>query len=83
MLLGLVVLAVAVRGGVLLATPDALSADPDGYRRVAENLLEHGCFGHGQTPTAYRPPLYPLVLAPCVACGEYGRLAVAVLHLVA
>jgi hypothetical protein len=31
-------------------------------------------------PTAYRPPLYPLVLAPCVALGDYGRAAIGALH---
>jgi hypothetical protein len=31
-------------------------------------------------PTAYRPPLYPLLLAGCVALGDYGRAAVGVLH---
>ena len=32
-------------------------------------------------PTAYRPPLYPLLLTGCVALGDYSRAAVAVLHL--
>ena len=37
-----------IRGGVLLLTPDALREDPDGYRRLAENLVAHGTFGDGQ-----------------------------------
>ena len=32
-------------------------------------------------PTAYRPPLYPLLLTGCVALGEYSRVAVGLLHL--
>ena len=67
---------------MLLLTPGALETDPDGYRRLAENLVEHGTFGTGDTPTAYRPPLYPLLLTGCVALGDYSRAAVAVLHLV-
>ena len=103
-----------VRGGVLLLTPGALAADPDGYRRLAENLVACGTFGNGEfsprplagegpgvravsprplgrgagvraadavcSPTAYRPPLYPLLLTACVACGEHARLAIGVLH---
>jgi 4-amino-4-deoxy-L-arabinose transferase-like glycosyltransferase len=66
---------------VLLLTPDALKADPDGYRAVAENLVRHGTFGNQQTPTAYRPPLYPCVLAPCVVFGPASRVAIGLLHL--
>ena len=54
--------------------------DPDGYRRLAENLVEHGTFGAGGVPTAFRPPLYPWLLVPCVAMGPAGRVAIGVLH---
>ena len=129
-LCGVLLLALLIRGGVLLLTPGALETDPDGYRRLAENLVEHGTFGtecrsplplgegkgegvsataeneerrtkneelplrpsaltltlsqreRGLVPTAYRPPLYPLLLTGCVALGDYSRAAVAVLHLV-
>ena len=73
-------LALLIRGGLLLVVPDALVEDPDGYRQLAENLVEHGTFGKGDAPTAYRPPLYPLLLTGCVALGEYGRVAIGVLH---
>ncbi|RMG04409.1 MAG: phospholipid carrier-dependent glycosyltransferase [Planctomycetota bacterium] len=43
--------------------PGAFVDDPDGYRLVAENLVTEGVFGYGTRPTAYRPPLYPLLLA--------------------
>ena len=75
----LLVLALLIRGGVLL-TPHALQDDTDGYRRLAENVVTHGTLGTGQMPTAYRPPLYPLLLAPCVALGDYGRAAIGALH---
>jgi len=55
-------------------------ADPDGYRAVAENLVRHRTFGSGDSPTAYRPPLYPLLLAPCVALGTASRAAIGVFH---
>ena len=71
-----------VRGGVLLGTPDSLRDDPDAYRAIAENLCDYGTFGHGHIPTAYRPPLYPILLVPCVACGPWARAAVGVVHLV-
>jgi hypothetical protein len=75
-------LALLIRGGFLLAAPGAFEADTDGYRHLAENLVRHGTFGAGGVPTAYRPPLYPLLLAGCVALGDYGRLAIGLLHLV-
>jgi 4-amino-4-deoxy-L-arabinose transferase-like glycosyltransferase len=77
----LFVLALVVCGAVLLLTPDALSADPDGYRAVAENLVAYGTFGSHENPTAWRPPLYPCVLAGCLLAGPWSRGAVALVHL--
>ncbi len=74
--------ALLIRGGALLATPGALRADPDGYRRLAENLVAHGTFSMDEAPTAYRPPLYSLLLAGCVALGDHARAAIGVLHVV-
>jgi 4-amino-4-deoxy-L-arabinose transferase-like glycosyltransferase len=70
-----------VRGGVLALAPGSLASDPDGYRYLAENLLERGTYGYGQVPTAYRPPLYPLALAPCLLFGPATGAAIAALHL--
>src|SRR4051794_29912485 len=56
--------------------------DPDNYLVLARSLaVGRGFVLHGR-PTAYRPPLYPIVLAPLVATLG-GRLAwgVAALHL--
>jgi len=67
---GLVLLALAIRGGVLWAWQAKLAADPDAYRQIAENLLQQGVFalkrGNAEgalVPTAYRPPLYPWLLS--------------------
>ena len=70
-----------------------LQQDPDAYREIAENLLRHGQFALGKpsgtgagevvTPTAYRPPLYPVVLSNLpMADGQHvSLLKVAGLHL--
>ncbi len=69
----------AVRGVVF-------SEDPDAYRAIAENFLDTGTFGNGEIPTAYRPPLYPMLLVPAVQMGRWCqsemvfRLSVAMLH---
>jgi 4-amino-4-deoxy-L-arabinose transferase-like glycosyltransferase len=74
------VLALVVRGGVVALAPDSLNNDPDGYRYLAENLLQRGVFGYDEIPSAYRPPLYPLMLTPCVALGPSAGVAIAVVH---
>ena len=43
-------------------------------------MCAHGTFGSDQAPTAYRPPLYPLLLAGCVALGDHSRVAIGLLH---
>lgn len=80
-LLGLLVMSLLVRGGVLVVMPGALADDPDDYRGLAKNLVQHGRFETRKTPPAYRPPLYPLMLTGCVALGEFSRVAVGILHL--
>ena len=77
---GLVLAVLLIRVGVLVL-PSSLSDDPDGYRVLAENLVEHGCLGAGENPTAYRPPLYPLLLAACFTLDPGGHLAIGILHL--
>ncbi len=74
------IVAALVRIAMLVATPDALVADPDGYRGIAENVLGHDVFGHGQIPTAYRPPAYPLLLVPFAALGAGTRFPIGALH---
>ncbi len=55
-----------VRGRVLISFSDSLFDDPDGYRNIAGRLYSTGRFAVGNGVhqlTAYRPPLYPLMLA--------------------
>ena len=58
----LLILAFFIRFGAAFVMNRSLDADPDGYAALAENLREHGVFGEGETPTAFRPPLYPALL---------------------
>src|SRR3984957_10884206 len=71
-LLAVVALGVAAR---LVATAPLLGRleDPDNYIRLARGLAEGRGFVWDGRPTAYRPPLYPLVLAPLVAVLPDGR----------
>jgi len=94
LLAGLLLLALVVRGGVLGAMRGNLQQDPDAYREIAENLLWNGEFARANpvtvedsrfpVPTAYRPPLYPLVLSNLPARGgqAVSLAKVAALHLV-
>ena len=67
--------AAIVRGLTLWAFPAGLEQDVDGYRQLAENLRQTGVYGLRDTstpatvvrPTAFRPPLYPLMLTALVA----------------
>jgi hypothetical protein len=79
---------VAVRGGWLWTHYEDLRQDPDGYRHLAISLIQTGTYGYRADdspvvhPTAYRPPLYPVLLA---AVGWYDHvplLAIAALHVV-
>jgi 4-amino-4-deoxy-L-arabinose transferase-like glycosyltransferase len=76
----LILLTIFVRGGVLVAEHGRLSTDPDGYRALAQNLVEHGVLGRGNQPSAYRPPLYPIVLAACIAGPWKPEVAIALVH---
>ena len=60
---------------------DSLADDQDAYLAIARNIADENgfCANVGQ-PTAYRPPLYPLVLAFCLSVG--GTVAIGVLHVV-
>ena len=56
--------------------------DPDNYLPLARSLVDGRGFSINGRPTAYRPPLYPLVLAPLVAAlGDRVDYGVGVLHL--
>jgi 4-amino-4-deoxy-L-arabinose transferase-like glycosyltransferase len=69
---------------VVLAGPLSSGAldDPDNYLPLARSLAEGRGFALNGRLTAYRPPLYPLVLAPVVtAFGDRAAWGVAGLHL--
>lgn len=75
-------LALVVRVGVLVAKPELLETDPDGYVALAEGLRDGRGFVASGSATAFRPPLYPLLLAPAI--GVLGRtLGIAVVQLLA
>jgi 4-amino-4-deoxy-L-arabinose transferase-like glycosyltransferase len=73
--------ALVIRSGVLLAGLDRLAADPDGYKALASNLVECGVLGRERTPSAYRPPLYPLLLTACLVAAPHDKTAIALVHL--
>ena len=78
----LVLLAVGVRA-LVIGRGGVRLDDPDGYLALARSLIREGSFQINGRPTAYRPPLYPLLLAPCVGLRAATGLPVAIglLHL--
>ena len=85
-LLGLLLLTALLRGIVGWALSPQLAEDPDGYRLIANNLVERRSYSTslpGQTPapTAYRPPLYPLVLAGSALGNSVSSFSIGMLHL--
>ena len=86
-LLFLVACAALLRVGAVTVRWSHLSADPDAYRLIAENLAQRGVFSRSPddavpAPTAFRPPLYPLVLTATAWQGRVTPWSVAVLHVV-
>jgi 4-amino-4-deoxy-L-arabinose transferase-like glycosyltransferase len=80
-LLAVAVFALLVRSVVVIVLFDSLQADPDAYRRIAENLRQNGVFGSTDSPTAFRPPLYPLLLAATAVDGNVSPVAVGIIHI--
>ena len=87
----LLLFASLVRGAMLVVMHAGLENDPDGYRSLAEGVAQTGTFGTVELtlagsdeqvprPTAYRPPLYPMLLAAIARGGEVSARRVAVLH---
>ncbi|UUO07054.1 hypothetical protein M4951_01780 [Blastopirellula sp. J2-11] len=76
--------ALLVRGAVGYVSLGRLADDPDSYRLLALHLIEKHSFTleDPAEPTAYRPALYPLLLAICSPSGEIKPTEVAALHLV-
>ena len=77
----IILVALAARGAVILPALGRLE-DPDNYLPLARGLAEGRGFVIDGRPTAYRPPLYPIVLASLtLVSGSDLGLGVAVLHL--
>jgi hypothetical protein len=100
-------LAAVARAAALVALSDALDRDPDGYRALADALVNQGVLGESRRnaeadrpsadrlsadrttaradalprPSAFRPPLYPLLLVPCVAWGQHVGCCIGLLQL--
>ncbi len=79
-LIALLVLAALLRLGVICWKPESLAEDRDLYWGIAKHLAA----GHGfieptlGNPTAYRPPLYPLLLGGIIFVGGGSKLLAAV-----
>ncbi len=78
-LLGLLVVVCALRIAAVVWHFDDLTTDRDRYGTIAGNLLngEGFCTEPGR-PTAFRPPLYPVLLAACRSVD--GAALIAALH---
>ena len=50
-------------GYTIFSNLESFTLDIDLYRELGVNLRVHGVYGFGERPTAYRPPLYPILLA--------------------
>lgn len=81
-LLLLLFLAFVLRVAVLWWYSDHLFEDRDGYRAIASGLADGRGYVNEVTgaPTAFRPPLYPVVLGLVKSVGGDER-AIAMLHL--
>lgn len=81
--LALVAVGAMVRGGMIATYAHRLMDDPDAYRAIAESLAAgNGFSARRGKPTAYRPPLYPLALAPLFGLQEHRWAAIGGLHVV-
>ena len=78
-----------MRSIVAIVGIDALDADPDAYRAIAETLSSTGVFGLSESapggelvanPTAFRPPLYPYLLSWLTSEHKLQSVWVAVFH---
>jgi hypothetical protein len=76
-----VFLAVVLRAGVILRAGGSFD-DPDNYLQLARSLESGEGYSLAGRPTAYRPPLYPILLAPLVKLfGDHVWIGIAGLHM--
>jgi len=81
-LIWIVVGSVLIRLALMAGSLNRLD-DPDHYLTLARSIAEGRGFAIDSRPTAYRPPLYPILLTPLVASLPRSALpwGVGVLHL--
>ena len=81
-LVALLLLALVLRAAMLWGLGGSLAQDRDNYRRIAEHVAAGEGFVDPQTgfPTAYRPPLYPLLVAAVLVSG-FGNMAIGIVQL--
>ena len=82
-ILCILALAAAVRIAAVTVYADRLDEDPDGYRGIAARMTAGEGYSVPSTgaPTAYRPPLYPILLRFLMATGTEDR-TIGVVHVV-
>ena len=70
-----------LRIAAIVVWNDSLSQDTDAYRGIAEKIAAGEGFSNPETgrPTAFRPPLYPLVIAALLKLGA-GAIVLGVLQ---
>ena len=76
---------IAVRLFLFVFRSADLNTDPDAYVALAENTVQNGgfCKPGSTIPTAYRPPVYPLLLSGFLWLGVKTSVAVAIINLAA
>ncbi len=82
-LIALVFIGVILRILLMVLRSSDLKTDPDAYVAHAETLLQTGgfCVPGTDRPTAFRPPLYPVLLAGLQLIGLKTSMAVALVNL--
>lgn len=75
--------ACAARSGMLALHGNQLHEDRDGYVDIGRHLAREGTFARDYPPgvTAYRPPLFPLLIAAVIWCHGYS-FTLGVVHVV-
>lgn len=84
-LIALVFGGVALRILAIVFQPDSLKTDPDAYVAHAETLRTTGGYNvpGTETPTAFRPPLYPLLLTGLRVVGFKLTVAIGTINVIA
>jgi hypothetical protein len=80
----LMAVGIAARAGVQVVQSESLTTDRDAYLALAETFQDSGVYARpgSDIPTAYRPPLYPILLAAATSILPPG-VAVSVINLLA